>query len=470
MVFSERSFIDVLERYVAGARWWPWKGVTKKVKVVELEAADPLLYILFEVDGLRFQLPLRKTTSIPSGLETRGFCTNGSCYVEAEYFPDYLELFSKLPGSRVDYRIPLEKVASARPLSLESTNSVALYETPSGKFVLKSYRLVPGVNLEYMLLKRLSDAGFKHIPTVAGFLTHRSTPAGVLTRYVKGVGDGGKPFYDNLMNELSGRSERRKLLAYSSKLGVMIAEMHIALNPIGEKGFYGVEEVEERDVEKWVKRCERYLESSLKRLSQVAAAIEGEEREVVEYWARRLDEASAYIRDQLSDLFSHQVLLYKGRCHQDLHLAQMVFDEENEEFYITDFEGEPGRSDEERATKEPLLRDIASMIRSIHYLAHAAIVNHYGISPHRASLKMLESDPTEEWRKTALTAMLYSYLPMATSAGLLSASKARVLENPWAFLKPWVLERALYEAFYESMYRPLWASIPIAGIVELLKQ
>jgi len=35
------------------------------------------------------------------------------------------------------------------------------------------------------------------------------------------------------------------------------------------------------------------------------------------------------------------------------------------------------------------------------------------------------------------------------------------------YLKPWVVERALYEAAYELMYRPSWAPIPILGLLRV---
>lgn len=457
--------------YIPRARWWPWKGVSKELKILHISEAGDLVYIIFEAEGFAFQLPLlRKRGSPPPELSSRAICVGELCYVEAEYFPEYLSLFQSIEGAELEIIAGIPgSITSAAPLSLESTNSVALYRGSPQDLVLKSYRLIPRVNTEYLMLRKLAEANYKHIPRVRAFLKFRGTVVGILMDYVRGVGDGGKPFYENLVSYLSDPSVKLPI-ALSSKLGVIISGMHGALNKGARDEFYGVEEVSERDVEGWLARMERYARYSLRRLDEVISSLSGEQREELSYWRGLLEKYSQRAIEVARGLADYQLRLLKGRAHQDLHLAQMIYIEESQDFVITDFEGEPGRSEEERLAKEPLLRDIASMLRSFHYLSHAAIMNAYGLSVHEASQKMIGGDPSRAWRARVANAMLYAYVSDALALGILSREPTQVISNLQAYLKPWIIERALYEIYYESLYRPTWASIPIAGLVEAVER
>lgn len=455
--------------YIVKSRWWPWKNTWRNIAIVDYEEIDKFIYILFRAEDKLFQLPLIKVDKVPFGLESRSFCIENSCFLEAEYSADYLNYFTKLGRHSVEsINNFLIKVYSANPLSLETTNVSIIYDTSIGRVVLKNYRLIPRVNTEYLILKKLVEEKYSSIPRIIAFLKYRDFTSGILMHYVRSSGDGGKPFYESFVNKLKGLSTSNFEEILSSRLGVVVSEMHKALNYNARDSFYGVEDIGDRDIECWAKRCEKYYKSSFSQIDNYISKLSGGDRVFFEYWRDFYEKTTRDLVESMSSLMIKQRDLYKGRIHQDLHLAQMIYVEETSDFVITDFEGEPGRSDEERLMKEPLLRDLASMIRSFQYLAHSAISNEYGYSIHNTSTYLLRKDPSISWRERISKVMIESYLSNLIGLRLVSSIEERVKSNFLTYLKPWLIERALYEIYYESLYRPTWISIPLVGLYQVL--
>jgi len=468
------TLTTTLREYITESRWWPWKGSSAEISIVEREDTGNLLALILEARGLYFYLPLLRVEKVPRELQTRGFCEDSECFVEAEYTTEYLREFTKLrhgwfKSTSSVVEVDKLEVNSARPLTLESTNAVAEYTTSIGSLVLKSYRLLSDVNVEVKILDCLARKNYRNIPRVYGFLYYSKWATGVLMERVQGDVDGGYPFYKSLVEQLTtGNLAELSRVGLASKLGVIIGELHIALNEKPEEDFFGVEPVTSSDIETWSSRTERMYTTALRRVDEYVAVLESPSlREELEYWRKLLDnEARGVVEEALGNL-ELSLELNKARTHQDLHLAQMIYTGDGvRDFVIVDFEGEPGRTSEERLMKEPVLRDVASMIRSFHYLSHAALMNAYSLMQHEASLRMLREDPTLEWRLRHVRAMTYSYIARMLGSGILSPSEKRVAKNLWRYLYPWIVERAVYELYYESLYRPLWISIPTTGLLE----
>jgi trehalose synthase-fused probable maltokinase len=140
------------------------------------------------------------------------------------------------------------------------------------------------------------------------------------------------------------------------------------------------------------------------------------------------------------------------RIHGDYHLGQTL--KTTSGFVLIDFEGEPGRSIEERRRKRCALKDVAGMLRSFEYaLAVACEGAPDRIDGLRADLRMA-------------AAFLDGYF---TAAG--TASSVFLPADPEArarWIRFFEIDKALYELDYELNNRPEWAHIPARGLLRLL--
>ena len=161
----------------------------------------------------------------------------------------------------------------------------------------------------------------------------------------------------------------------------------------------------------------------------------------------------------------HQVPLNakRTRCHGDLHLGQVLHT--GTDFIIIDFEGEPSRSLGERRIKRSPLRDVAGMIRSFDYAAHAALLKQGELGAlSGASVPALESW-ARFWYCHLSTIFLRAYFQVLDQTDLLPSDP----EGLGVLLNAQLLEKAVYELGYELNNRPSWVRIPLRGIVQLLE-
>ncbi|HZY82465.1 MAG TPA: hypothetical protein VFE50_23225 [Cyclobacteriaceae bacterium] len=129
------------------------------------------------------------------------------------------------------------------------------------------------------------------------------------------------------------------------------------------------------------------------------------------------------------------------RIHGDFHLGQVLV--AGDQMLVTDFEGEPARRYDERRMKQPPEKDIAGMLRSFQYIIHTVAPN---------------DDP----------ALLEDVLHRMTDVYMRAYNNESPEIN--GVLRLFLIEKALYELRYEINNRPDWATIPIAGIMSVIKE
>jgi maltose alpha-D-glucosyltransferase/alpha-amylase len=158
---------------------------------------------------------------------------------------------------------------------------------------------------------------------------------------------------------------------------------------------------------------------------------------------------------RIESLASEEQKGTKIRIHGDYHLGQVLLT--RNDFVIIDFEGEPGRSLEERRAKHSPLRDVAGMLRSFSYVEHSALKSVAHDEVEYAKLAPL----ARSWAIEVRGAFLAAYDAAARGISLYGALAAGS-----GLLGLFELEKALYELRYELGNRPGWAGIPLQGILE----
>ncbi|GAA0769288.1 maltose alpha-D-glucosyltransferase [Ideonella azotifigens] len=348
--------------------------------------------------------------------------------------------------------------------------------TLGDRLFLKGYRRArAGQNPEVEMGRFLTEvAQFPNCVPLAGTLEHvdsegRCTTLACLQAYVVNQGDGWAYSTHYLQRYLelcmaSGEPPQGHAgyLALIRTLGQRTAELHQALaKPTGDPAF-DPEPLTATDLQAHVQRLAAEGEAVLDKLQARQGELTGAcGNEVAGVLALR-----EHLLERLTAHATQPPAAWKTRYHGDYHLAQVLLTKDD--FVITDLEGEPGRSVDERRAKDSPLRDVAGMLRSFSYARLAALRAAATTSEHMAQLAPL----SQQWESEARTAFLAGYDEAArssTSAGGLALYDHALLPGQ-GLLGLYELEKAFYELRYELDHRPDWACIPLQGMLGLVEQ
>jgi len=248
-------------------------------------------------------------------------------------------------------------------------------------------------------------------------------------------------------------------LRSASLLGQRTAELHLALaagdgksfaperfTKLYQRGLY-------QSMRAQARRTLGLLKSRVPHLPEPVAAVAG----------RLLEHEQALLR-RYHELTERPISALRTRCHGDFHLGQVLFT--GRDFVIIDFEGEPDRSIGERRIKATPLRDVAGMIRSFHYAAHAAMRRPRVETGGPAAGSDARARWLTVWSAWSSAAYLKAYLAEA-SRGSFLPERGADLET---LLSAYLLEKAVYELGYELNNRPEWVCIPLEGILQLIEE
>jgi maltose alpha-D-glucosyltransferase/alpha-amylase len=252
-----------------------------------------------------------------------------------------------------------------------------------------------------------------------------------------------------VIQEFIGRGFYERMV----RLGLRTAEMHLALATDASNTAFAPENFTANyqrslysSLRKLVKDRFNLLEASMPKLTpevqQVAKKVLALETEILECF---------------SEVFQLKMKAVKTRIHGDYHLGQVLFT--GKDFVIIDFEGEPGLSFSERRLKKNPLKDVAGMMRSIHYAAFGKILLNENYR--ERDLEFLESW-AEQWQHYVSRFYLGSYMERMGMGTTLSREDD-------VLIRTFLLEKAIYELGYELNGRPDWTIIPLRGILYHMK-
>lgn len=480
--------------FLKNARWW-LSGV-KEYSVKDYLETDIGFLLFLETRKHVFQLPMVKIEKPCENIlqQHRYIKINNEYFVEAEYTPYYFDLMDELGISFEEYGMPLEKIVSSKPLTLESTNAVGIHTLSNNSVVvIKGYRMLSKINLEPLMYKELSKKKFKNIPRLYRIYHYKldhNYYLSMIIEYVHGEKDAGAPFYQASLHYLytfkKGIENRKKAedkqfqtIRLTWRIARIIADMHIKLNPGLSKEFVGLEEITSQDIKAWERRIDDRVEYIRETLDYLIQESKGKEKKYYEFWLVKFNESEKTIMEAKNILAERFIGTYKGRIHQDLHLQQMIYVPGTDDFIIIDFEGEPGRSDEEKLSKEPLIRDLATMVQSYHYIAFSALKDICKIKKDSLATfsKLGKAFLAKKSSKvfdlilqyTVNLAYIYAHTTSEKIIGRDLFNYRQALKTAYPiYMAPWVIERALYEIIYELKYRdqrPGWFIIPLIAVI-----
>jgi len=370
----------------------------------------------------------------------------------------------------------------------EQSNSSVIFEKG---FFLKMYRrMEEGAHPELEIGRFLSDrVRFRHVAPLGGTLEYRrgsgeTLALGLLQEFVPNQGDAWAftlgevgQYVDRVLahreeakksglephpgNESSGYTPALLELIQGfypdmvALIGQRTAEFHLALASRGDDPAFTPEPfalLYQRSVYQSMRsHCRKVFDLLRKNMARIPQHVASDAEELLELENEVLTVFQKFMVRKFGAM--------KTRVHGDYHLGQLLYTGDN--FLIIDLEGEPIKSLGERRIKQSPLRDVACMVRSFHYAAHAVLMQRTQVRDEDIAYLLPWVDA---WYRYNSSIFLQAYRKGVSGAEFMPAERDEVE----IMLQTFMLDKAIYELGYELNNRPEWVSIPLSGILDLL--
>lgn len=514
--FTKAFLSDILEKYIVQQRWYG--GKASKIKYIELpeyfriqQKGEVYYGLLLEVNFLEafyqhYFLPIAFVTDESFAEKDR--ILSLTLKGQKGFLIDALNLeaFRKLVFERIMTAVPNDttkvqyhkslyfketEYLSSRFMGLEQSNTSVII---NDKAVIKFFRRIyADKNPDYEMSRFLSERKeYKNTPAYLGSISiidndNDNLTIALMQELVPNQGDA----WDFMLRELDkvfhNLSHKHIRIDRLPKVGLFqrmqirdvppeiidwaglnifvklqtlakrTAEMHIALGSEFEDTSFTPTHFN-GDYEVWLKNRLLYqFQNRINTVENNLHRLQGRALELANIFLERKNE----IRKKFVNFDWTKLKGERIRVHGDYHLGQVLV--QGDDFYLLDFEGEPESTIRDRKVKQPPLKDVAGLFRSFHYAIYATIFSNTENYPHSQE---------ELFRAGEILFRYFIGVFLETYVSLIQKQNLNIGYNQERvfILKYCMLEKAVYELGYEMNSRPLWAVIPLEGIMNIINE
>ena len=318
----------------------------------------------------------------------------------------------------------------SRVLQVEQSNTSIVFDE---RHIMKLFRrLSDGGNPDIEVTTALAATGFEGVATPEAVWQEGGHDLAVVSEFLAGGSEGFSLAITSLRDLYDRRSPPEEcggdFAPEARRLGIVTAKLHLAMAEA-----FGTTEP---DTRAWAAD----MVAQLERLGDVGVD-------------------TAAVRARYERLASTPDPGRAIRIHGDFHLGQVMRTDTG--WYVLDFEGEPARPVEERRRPSSPLRDVAGMLRSLHYAAEVAL-RERGDDDVDDEIR----DLARRWEDRNAFAFEEGYRAVKGIDALLPGDEPGCALVQSAF----ELDKAVYEVAYEQAHRPDWISIPRTAVDRLLER
>jgi maltose alpha-D-glucosyltransferase/alpha-amylase len=372
----------------------------------------------------------------------------------------------------------------------ESRNTVIVY---GDKYILKLFRrLEAGLHTGLEAAQFLASKNFSHVPPFAGALELERAGGehiclGILSGYIANATRG----WDFTQDSLKRYFERVRTLSNDARqdasvnslldlaqegvpnsavetigtyfesarlLGQRVGELHLALasdpdnkefapepfTPYYQRSLY-------QSLRNHLAFHFRLLRRDLKKLPETVWPL-----------AEKVLAVQDVVLGRYRAVHQTAITAQRIRCHGNLHLGHVLHT--GKDFFIIDFEGEPGWTLSQRRIKRSPLRDIAGLIRSLHYAADVTLRQHAETGNLNPEQVRALQPWAHFWERQVSADFLGAYLAATAESDLLPKTKAGLA----ALLEAFLLDQAVIEMSRELLRRSEVIRVPLEGILQIV--